>query len=444
MIDSEGKIFVCLDCRRTTPAPAGPCVACGGRRIESAPELFELAIAHVDCDAFYAAVEKRDNPALEDLPVIVGGGQRGVVTTACYVARTFGVRSAMPMFKALAACPHAVVIRPNFEKYAEASGAVKDILLHATPLVEPVSIDEAFLDLSGTERVHGMPPASVLARLQREVKSTVGVTISVGLSGNKFLAKLASDLDKPDGFAVIPMSEAPARLASLPIARVWGVGAATEQKLASIGIRTIGDAQRADPDGLVRRFGAYGRRLYDLAWGRDARKVSPERDTKSVSAETTFRTDISALADLQARLRELCDDVSRRMKAKGLEGAVVVVKLKNAAFEIRSKRKTLERPSNLAGTLHETAHPLLAALHRPGESYRLVGVGYAALGPVEPAAQGDLFSSGGDLTLSRAAALARQEAAIAAIRLKFGDGAIGLGGAKGRGSPATRPGKDEE
>ncbi len=427
MLESSGEIQVCLRCRAENRGPPGPCAACGGRRIAKVPELFDLAIAHVDCDAFYASVEKRDDPSLEDRPVIVGGGRRGVVSAACYVARTYGVRSAMPMFKALKACPDAVVIRPDFDKYVAAGRAIRELMRAATPLVEPISIDEAFLDLAGTERVHGQPPAMTLARLADDIRAEVGVTVSVGLSGVKFLAKLASDLEKPSGFTVIPMAEAPERIAPLPVAKIWGVGAETEKKLRAAGLATIGDIQAADVSLLTRLCGAYGQRLFDLARGRDPRPVVTERAAKSVSCETTFSDDVADLNALRRRLWSLSEDVSRRMKDKELQGRVVVVKLRAADFETHTKRITLGSPTNFARTLFEAAEPLLAALFMAGERYRLIGVGFSGLSAAAPETQQDLFDAGGDARTESVAARARQEAAIDAVREKFGDGAIAPG-----------------
>jgi DNA polymerase-4 len=291
----------CRDCLADVPARAARCPACGSPRIARHAELDRMAIAHVDCDAFYATVEKRDDPSLADKPLIVGGGHRGVVTTACYIARTFGVKSAMPMFEARRLCPHAHVIPPDMAKYARVGREVRAMMKSLTPLVEPLSIDEAFLDLTGTERLHGMTPAKTLAQFAQRVERDIGITVSVGLSQNKFLAKIASDLDKPRGFSVLGVSEAPAFLAPRPVTFIWGVGKATGEALARAGFRTIADLQRADGTDLMRRFGAEGQRLARLARGVDARAVNPDRETKSVSAETTFSTDIADFRTLERR-----------------------------------------------------------------------------------------------------------------------------------------------
>jgi len=415
MAESAG---LCLGCGARAGGESA-CPACGGRRIARHPELDALEIAHLDCDAFYAAVEKRDDPSLADRPVIVGGGARGVVTTACYVARTYGVRSAMPMFKALAACPDAVVIKPDFRKYADAAAAVRAKMEALTPLVEPVSIDEAYLDLSGTRRVLGRSPAEALAGLQREIRRDLGITVSIGLAPNAFLAKIASDLDKPNGFSVIGRAEAAARLAPMPVLAIPGVGPAMADALARDGLRTIGDMQRRDAADLARRYGDFGLRLARLARGEDARKVSPGRDAKSVSAETTFAQDLGDLPSLEREMARLADRVGARMREKGLAGRTVTLKLKTAAFETITRRETLARPSQLARTLYETAQALLRR-EADGRAFRLIGVGYGGLEPVAEAQQQELFATGEERAT-------REEQAIDAIRRKFGAEAIALG-----------------
>jgi DNA polymerase-4 len=297
----------CRDCRRDVPEHVVRCSACGSPRVLRHPEIDTLAIAHVDCDAFYATIEKRDDPTLADKPVIVGGRQRGVVLTACYVARTFGVRSAMPMFEARRLCPHATVVRPDMEKYARVGRQVRELMFKLTPLVEPVSIDEAFMDLSGTARLHGMSPAKALAGFAAEVERALGITVSIGLSSNKFLAKIASDLDKPRGFAVLGGGEAAAFLAPRSVTLIFGVGKIAQQRLARDGLRTIGDLQRAGERDLRRSYGAEGARLFRLAHGLDDRPVRAEREAKSISAETTFDRDIADFRPLELRLWRLCE-----------------------------------------------------------------------------------------------------------------------------------------
>ncbi|TVQ52267.1 MAG: DNA polymerase IV [Rhodobacteraceae bacterium] len=415
---------LCRDCLARDQAAAGGlgrCAACGSPRIVSHPELCSLAIAHVDCDAFYAAVEKRDDPRLADRPVIIGGGRRGVVATACYVARIRGVKSAMPMFKALARCPDAVVVKPRMEVYAAVSRRIRALFEALTPLVEPLSLDEAFLDLSGTERLHGAPPAAVLARLQARIEREVGVTVSVGLSWNKFLAKLASERDKPRGFAMIGRAETEDFLAALPVSAIWGVGATMRTALAAEGIDTIADLRRADPARLVARHGAAGARLHALAWGRDARAVSPDRTAKNLSAETTFEEDVDDPQALAAHLWRLTVKVSDRLKAKGLAGRVVTLKLKRRDFRLLTRRASLAAPTDLSDILFRAAAPLLdrEAAHGP---FRLIGLGAGDLGPGVAGLPGDLFDPA-------AATRATAERAADSIRARFGADAI----AKGRG-----------
>jgi len=308
----------CRDCFADTASRSARCGVCGSPRIARHDELGKLAIAHVDCDAFYATVEKRDDPALAAEPVIVGGGRRGVVAAACYVARTYGVKSAMPMFEALRLCPHARVVRPNMEKYSRVGREVRQMMLALTPLVEPLSIDEAFLDLSGTERLHGLTPAKVLARFAADVEKKLAITVSIGLSCNKFLAKIASDLDKPRGFAVLGAGEAQAFLAPKPVSFIFGVGKVSAARLARDGFGRIGDLQKASEVELMRRYGDEGRRLARLARGIDQRKVSAERETKSVSAETTFDRDIADFHALERILWSQTEEVSARLKEKAL------------------------------------------------------------------------------------------------------------------------------
>jgi DNA polymerase-4 len=314
-------------------------------------ELERLAVAHIDCDAFYATVEKRDDPSLAAEPVIVGGGKRGVVAAACYVARIYGVRSAMPMFEALRLCPHAKVIRPNMEKYSKAGREVRQMMFALTPLVEPLSIDEAFLDLSGTARLHGMSPAKALARFATDVETKLRITVSIGLSCNKFLAKVASDLDKPRGFAVLGFDEAAAFLAPKPIGFIFGVGAVSAARYARDGLHRVADLQRLSEIELMRRYGEEGRRLSRLARGIDAREVNAARETKSVSSETTFERDISDLRTLERILWGLAEEVSARLKDKQLSGATVTLKLKTADFKIRTRAQSLESPTQLAGRI---------------------------------------------------------------------------------------------
>jgi DNA polymerase-4 len=418
--ESDGIPALCLDCGATpNRSPGDQCPKCARRRIISHPELFSLSVAHIDCDAFYASIEKRDNPALIDRPVIVGGGVRGVVTTACYIARTYGVRSAMPMFRALAACPEAVVIKPNFPKYSFVARQIRELMGQLTPAVEPVSIDEAFLDLAGTQRVHKKPPAAALAHLQNQIRDEIGITVSVGLSYNKFLAKMASDFDKPRGFSVIGAAEAKIVLSAMPVSAIWGVGAIMSKRLNADGFRTIGDLQKADATSLARRYGEIGLRLADLSHGRDPRRVAPKRETKSVSSETTFNSDIRNVEDLEDILWRLCERTSSRMKEKKIAGRVVTLKLKTSEFKTITRRTTLPQASNLARTAFDVARLMLAEA-AGARSYRLIGVAYSDLSVAETGAQTEMFTENEEK-------LRREENAIDVIRRKFGEDAIALG-----------------
>ncbi|MBS9476617.1 DNA polymerase IV [Ancylobacter radicis] len=413
-----GEPAFCRDCLRDAQG-ASRCPHCGSPRLACHAELDRLTIAHIDCDAFYAAVEKRDDPGLRDVPVIIGGGKRGVVSTACYLARVKGVRSAMPMFKALALCPEAVVVKPNMAKYVAAGRDIRERMLRLTPLVEPLSIDEAFLDLTGTERLHGESPARALARLARAIEAEIRVTISIGLAPNKFLAKIASDLDKPRGFAVIGTVEATAFLAPRSVGTIWGVGAATQERLAREGYRLIADLQAADSATLARRFGAEGLRLARLAHGIDERKVNPERETKSVSTETTFDVDISDFRALEQELYALSRKLSDRLKAAGLAGRTVTLKLKGADFRLITRARSLEDPTRLAHRIFAHARELLAK-EVDGRRFRLIGVGVSELADPSLADPADLVD-----TQSTKKGLA--ELAADDLRTRFGKGVIERG-----------------
>ncbi|WP_240539807.1 DNA polymerase IV [Salinarimonas soli] len=411
-----GAAPLCRDCLRFAAAAARRCAACGSPRLLAHPERDRLAIAHVDCDAFYAAVEKRDDPSLRDRPVIVGGGRRGVAATCCYVARTYGVRSAMPMFKALEACPDAVVIRPDMEKYKQVGREIRTRMLDLTPLVEPLSIDQAFLDLNGTDRLHGASPALTLARFARAVEHEVGVTVSVGLAPNKFLAKIASDFDKPRGFSIIGQQEAAAFLGDKPVGILPGIGAAAGARLAQAGITLVRHLLGRPLADLYRVAGSDAPRLARLARGEDDRPVRPERETKSVSAETTFDEDLRSLEDLEPILWRLAEKVSARLKRSGLAGGSVTLKLKDTGFRLRTRQTSGLPPTQLATRLYEPARALLRA-ECDGTAFRLIGIGASDLTDGAEADRGDLA----DLEVGRAA---RREAAIDRLRERFGDGAV--------------------
>jgi DNA polymerase-4 len=406
----------CRDCLSDVVSPAKRCAACGSPRVLRHDELGELAIAHIDCDAFYATIEKRDDPSLAAEPVIVGGGRRGVVAAACYVARTYGVKSAMPMFEALDLCPHARVVRPNIEKYSRVGREVRAMMLALTPLVEPLSIDEAFVDLSGTERLHGLAPAKALARFALDVEKSLAITVSIGLSCNKFLAKIASDLDKPRGFAVLGSSEAQNFLASKPVSFIFGVGKVSAQRLARDGFRQIADLQKTSEIELARRYGEEGRRLARLARGIDPRQVDPERETKSVSSETTFEEDVSEFQRLERILWAESETVSARLKQKALAGATVTLKLKTVDFKIRTRALSFGAPTQLALKIFAAARELLLR-ETDGTKFRLLGVGVSALADADQADPADFV----DMRAAEA------EHAVDRVRARFGDDAVRRG-----------------
>ena len=419
MSDGAATEGFCRDCFTPTSGDERRCRACGSPRLLRHPELHQLSIAHIDCDAFYAAVEKRDRPELADTPVIIGGGVRGVVSTACYIARIRGVKSAMPMFKALKLCSEAVVIKPDMAKYSAAGKIVRQLMMDVTPLVEPLSIDEAFLDLTGTARLHGMIPALTLAHLIARIQKEVGISASVGLSHNKFLAKLASDLEKPRGFSVLGKAETLSFLAAKPVGFIWGVGKAMQEELAKGGITMIAQLQQMEKNDLMRRYGSMGSRLYHLARGEDARIITTDDHSKSISAETTFNTDISGCAELERILWPLAEKVSRRAKAEGVAGHTVVLKLKTADFKLRTRNVSLSDPTLLAARIYDAALPLLRR-EATGTAFRLIGVGITGLVEARPEQETETLDTG-------VAARARAELAVDKIRDKFGRAAVGRG-----------------
>ena len=381
------------------------------------PELFTLSIAHMDCDAFYASVEKRDNPELASKPVIIGGGQRGVVSTACYVARVRGVKSAMPMFQALKLCPEAVVVRPRMEEYVKASKAIRAMMQDLTPAIEPLSLDEAFMDMTGTNKLHGAPPAVMLEKLIKRMKGELGLTGSIGLSHNKFLAKVASDLNKPRGFSVIGKAETNSFLLDKPIGLIWGVGAVAKESLGKAGIQTFSDLLRWDRQDLNQRFGSLGDRLWHLARGHDLRRVTPDSPVKSISNETTFFKDTSDSDILDGHIWRLAEKVTDRAKARDMAGRVVTLKLKRKDHKSLSRRITLRDPTQIADRIYRTARDLFGQVGPQGP-YRLIGVG---LSDLVGDADSDLTS---DLLDPNAAKRTKAERATDAIRAKFGSDAI--------------------
>jgi len=420
----------CRDCLADAAVTAKRCKACASHRIVSHSELDQLAIAHIDCDAFYAAIEKRDDPSLIDKPVIIGGGKRGVASTCCYVARIYGVRSAMPMFQALKLCPDAVVIKPNMSKYAQVARGVRAMMRALTPLVEPLSMDEAYLDLSGTERLHGTTPAKSMAMLEKRIESELGISASIGLSYNKFLAKLASDLDKPRGFAVIGRAEAKAFLRDKPIAFIRGAGAALQAKLAKGGITRIAHLQDMAERTLAARYGSTGLWLHRLANAQDTRNVDPAGEMKSVSSETTFDRDLAGREELERILWRQAERVSARAKAGKIGGRTVTLKLKTVAFRIKTRSISLDAPTQLADRIFRVAKSALKH-ELDGTAYRLLGVGLSNLCPASQCDPSDLVDTGAD---KRAAA----ERAVDRVRARFGGTAVGKGRALSRARPAGR------
>ncbi|HEV2649748.1 MAG TPA: DNA polymerase IV [Rhizomicrobium sp.] len=414
------KTAFCRDCLADAAPGAKRCKACGSLRVLAHDELDTLSIAHLDCDALYAAIEKRDDPSLRDKPVIVGGSsRRGVVSTACYIARINGVRSAMPMFKALELCPHAVVIRPSFPKYVEAAQKIRALMQDLTPLVEPLSLDEAYVDLSGTEKLHQTTPARSMAKLAKRIEAEVGITVSIGLSFNKFLAKLASEMDKPRGFAVIGRAEAVSVLRERPVAAIRGAGTALQARLAKDGITHVAQIQDLDVKELARRYGNTGLWLHRIAFAQDTRTVEPDGEMKSISSETTFEINVTAFDDLEAVLWRQAERVSARAKAGGLGGRTVVLKLKTAKFRILTRSVSLDAPTQLADRIFRTARePLKRAAD--GTPYRLLGVGISQLAPEADCDPADLVDQGAG---KRAAA----ERAMDKVREKFGGAAVTKG-----------------
>lgn len=409
---------------------ASRCPSCDRTRLIRHPELLNLHVAHIDCDAFYAAIEKRDNPELASKPVIVGGEHRGVVSTACYIARMNGVRSAMPMFKAKKLCPDAVIVKPRMRVYQQVGYEIRDKFRALTPLVQPLSIDEAFLDLEGTERLHGMPPAALLVKLANEIERDIGVSVSVGLAPNKFLAKLASDMNKPRGFTVIGEADKLATLAALPITRIYGIGAKSAKKLQKDGLSEISQLQEMDEATLIRRYGEIGQRLYRLSRGIDTRQVNSRSKAKSVSSERTLAKDLADYASLEDKLWSLSESVAKDLKRKELAGLTITLKLKTSMHRIITRSRTLDAPTQLAGNLFEVGCDLLRPLI-DGTPYRLIGIGVSHFRPLTEADQPDLIEP-------RRTKRAKAEKAMDALKSRFGGDSI----RKGRGLKASEANED--
>ncbi len=380
---------LCRDCLHPFRAndPAARCPSCSSKRTTAHPELRDLAIAHVDCDSFYASIEKRDRPELADKPILIGGdGPRSVVATACYIARQYGCRSAMPMYKARELCPHAVIVYPDHGKYRRVSSDIHRIFHSYTDLIEPIALDEAYLDLA-----HRADIPDTLADIALRVEQEVGISLSVGLSYNKFLAKIASDLDKPRGFSVIGRAEALSFLAPRPVRDIHGVGPAMENRLIADGFATIGALQTANAMDLKARYGSSGQWLWRIARGEDHRCVVPDRESKSISAETTFDRDRAALSELMQALEPLAARVEHSLIRHQMAASGVVIKLKTQDFRLQTRHHRLPTPSQKASVLLAAAEPLVRRL-ADGRLFRLVGIGADPLVDGTQADPPDLFS----------------------------------------------------
>ena len=412
---------ICCECGHLTEYTPNNyrCPSCSSPRLKCHEELNELFIAHIDCDAFYASVEKVNNPTIKDKPVIVGGGQRGVVSACCYIARLRGVHSAMPTFQARNLCPEAIFIKPNMAEYSRIGLKIKKIMLETTPLVEPLSIDEAFLDLSGTANLHGATPAQTLIRLVQRIETETGVSASIGLSYNKFLAKTASDMDKPKGFFVIGKGEAVEFLSNRPVDSIWGVGASMSARLARDGIKRIGQLREIDPNILISRYGSIGQHLSRLSRGNDLRRVNPQSRAKSISSESTFSEDIKGIEALSYQLWPLCEKVADRLKSKKLAASGISLKLKTTSFQVLTRSLKLPVPTQLAEVIYRATIPLLEK-EANAAAFRLIGIGATNFGNSDEADKGDLFGN-------RYEALRKIEDAMAELRLKYGYSAIKKG-----------------
>ena len=393
------------------------CHLCKSPLLVTHPELFDLSIAHIDCDAFYASIEKRERPEIADKPLIIGGGNRGVVSTACYIARIRGVKSAMPIFQALKLCPEAIILRPRMGLYGEISIQIRQLMEELSPAVEPISLDEAFIDLSGTEKLHKAPPAIMLSKLICKINSQFGLTASIGLSHNKFLAKIASDIDKPFGFSVIGRAQTKKFLENKPIRLISGVGTATQLALEEAGIHRIGDLLRWSQKDLIKKFGKTGIKLWHLAQGKDTRSVSRNPPMKSISSETTFERDTSDREILEGHLWRACEKISARAKIKNSVGSTVVLKLKNSKHKITTRRIKLEAPTNLAQKLFGSLKKLIDREENKN-CYRLLGVSLSELRNEKEALR--YYGTFDQIEIEQS----KTEKATDEVRAKFGTNAI--------------------
>jgi DNA polymerase-4 len=373
-------------------------------------------VAHADMDAFYAAVEQLDNPDLRGRPILVGpNSQRGVVLTASYEARPYGVGSAMPMTRARRMCPDAVIVPPRFARYREISARIMRVFEDFSPDVEALSLDEAFLDMTGSERIFG-PPHAIGEKLKAAVRDATGLTVSVGLSGTKYVAKVASGHQKPDGLTVVPPAEARAWLAPLPVSHLWGVGKKTEPRLHRLGLKVIGDVAAADPRWLERELGRAGLHFYSLANAEDRREVEGDRASKSVGSEVTLDKDIRIGDEMKRHLRRSADEIGARLRKKRILAFGVRVKLKTADFQILTRQHRLARATDVADELYSIAVGLLPEFTHEGP-FRLVGMAAYELAEAEEKAQADLFAAGGERRR-------KLEVAVDALTQRFGAGVL--------------------
>ena len=389
-------IGICRECNSEIYKITKRCPKCKSPKIVIHKEINELEIVHVDCDAFYAAVEKMDNPELANKPVIVGGEHRGVVSTCCYIARIKGVRSAMPMFKAKKLCPNAVIIKPRMERYIEISKKIRKMMLELTPEIEPLSIDEAFLNMKGTQKLHKMNPAQKMAQFAKDIEQKIGISVSIGIAPNKFLAKIASDMDKPKGFYVIGNNDKKKFLTDKPITMLWGVGKATQKIMEKDGIKTIGDLQKIKIDKLTKKYGAIGTRLAELAKGEDKRKIAKTTKAKSISSETTLHKDIANPKELMPMLRTAAQKVSKQLKKSNNAGQTIILKLKTNQFKLKTRSKTLMYPTQLADVIFQNAKIMLEKETNGKTKFRLIGVGVTQICSSENADPHDLVNQEGN------------------------------------------------
>ncbi len=416
--------MLCRSCGRNGfvggEGPPTSCPHCNGEDVRWHEELFDLCIAHVDCDAFYASVEKRDNSQLVDKPVIVGGQKRGVVAAACYLARQYGVRSAMPTWVALKRCPDAIVVRPRMAHYVKISRQIRQKMLELTPLVQPISIDEAFLDLAGTEALHGCSPAMALVRMQKQIREEIGITVSIGLAPNKSLAKMASDRDKPDGFFTVGQLEAKSWLAPQPVSVLFGLGKSAASRLNAAGYKTCGDLFEANIRQLTGILGKQAKQIQNLAAGIDTRSVTTERVAKSISSETTFSADLGTFSDLEAELEVLCSKVSAQLKNARIAGGRITLKLKRPDYQILTRSQTLQSRTDKKHLLFNAARKLLFAEVKPERSFRLIGFGVDQLGVPEPPSLLDIEGGFSDRQN-------KLEAAMDQVQHRLGENALQTG-----------------